>query len=189
MGATTSSDARASYSNYGSCLDIFAPGSGITSAWNTSATATNTISGTSMATPHVTGVAVLALAARLTASPAAVVSFLTTHATANRLSSIGTGSPNRLVYSLAEGKPTEPVIQVVAVKFLDGAAIKSVNGWRASVTVTIGDINNANKAVANATVQGSFSPGGTASCVTDSTSSCIMSSARIKTGTSSTKMT
>jgi subtilisin family serine protease len=58
VGATTSTDARASYSNYGSCLDIFAPGSSITSAWYTSDTATNTISGTSMASPHVAGVAV-----------------------------------------------------------------------------------------------------------------------------------
>jgi subtilisin family serine protease len=57
VGATTSSDARASYSNYGSCLDLFAPGRSITSAWYTSDTATNTISGTSMATPHVAGVA------------------------------------------------------------------------------------------------------------------------------------
>src|SRR6185369_6941614 len=57
VGATTSTDARASYSNFGSCVDIFAPGSSITSAWNTSSSATNTISGTSMASPHVTGVA------------------------------------------------------------------------------------------------------------------------------------
>src|SRR5262245_2405370 len=53
VGATTNADARASFSNYGSCLDIFAPGQDITSSWNTSNSATNTISGTSMATPHV----------------------------------------------------------------------------------------------------------------------------------------
>jgi subtilisin family serine protease len=189
VGATTSSDARASYSNYGSCVDIFAPGSSITSAWNTSDTATNTISGTSMAAPHVTGVAVLALAANSAASPAAVASFLTTNATANRLSSIGTGSPNLLVYSLAAGAPTEPAIQVVAVKSLVGGAAKLVNGWRASATVTMGDPTDNYAAVANATVQGSFSPGGTASCVTDSTGSCTMSSARIKTNTGSTVIT
>src|SRR5262249_12353532 len=55
VGSTTSTDARSSFSNIGPCLDIFAPGSGITSAWFTSDTATNTISGTSMATPHVVG--------------------------------------------------------------------------------------------------------------------------------------
>ena len=59
VGSTTSSDARSSFSNYGTCLDIFAPGSSITSSWSTSDTATNTISGTSMASPHVAGVAAL----------------------------------------------------------------------------------------------------------------------------------
>jgi subtilisin family serine protease len=59
VGATDKTDKKASWSNYGSCVDLFAPGVGITSSWYTSATATNTISGTSMATPHVTGVAAL----------------------------------------------------------------------------------------------------------------------------------
>ena len=58
VGATTSSDARASYSNYGRCLDLFAPGSSIVSAWPTSASATASLSGTSMAAPHVAGAAV-----------------------------------------------------------------------------------------------------------------------------------
>ena len=61
ISATTSSDSRASYSNLGSCVDVFAPGSSITSAWHTSNTATNTISGTSMASPHVAGAAALLL--------------------------------------------------------------------------------------------------------------------------------
>jgi subtilisin family serine protease len=61
VGATTSSDARASYSNIGTCLDVFAPGSSITSAWYTSDTASNTIDGTSMASPHVAGIVALLL--------------------------------------------------------------------------------------------------------------------------------
>lgn len=188
VGATTSSDARASYSNYGSCLDLFAPGSSITSAWNSSATATNILNGTSMASPHVAGVAALALAANPAASPAAVASFLTTYATANVLTLVGTGSPNKLVYSLAAGAPQEPVRQSVSVSSLVGSATKSGANWRASTVVTLRDIQS-NALVRNATVAGSFSPGGSASCVTDTTGSCKLSSATINRNTSLTKLT
>lgn len=105
VGATTSSDARSSFSNYGTCLDIFAPGSGITSAWHTSSTATNTISGTSMASPHVAGVAALYLQGNGSASPATVRGAIVDSATTGVLGSIGSGSPNRLVYSLLGASP------------------------------------------------------------------------------------
>ncbi|MEO7998742.1 MAG: S8 family peptidase, partial [Gemmatimonadaceae bacterium] len=72
VAATSSNDFRASYSNYGTCVDIFAPGSSITSSWYTSDIATNTISGTSMATPHVAGVAALYLETHPTDAPATV---------------------------------------------------------------------------------------------------------------------
>ncbi|HEX8844935.1 MAG TPA: S8 family peptidase [Pyrinomonadaceae bacterium] len=100
VGSTTSSDARSSFSNYGTCVDIFAPGSSITSAWSTSDTATNTISGTSMATPHVAGVAALYLQRFPSASPATVRSAIVNASTTGRLTGIGSGSPNRLLYSL-----------------------------------------------------------------------------------------
>ncbi len=99
VGATTSSDTRASYSNYGSCLDIFAPGSSITSAWYTSNTATNTISGTSMATPHVAGVAALYLQGNPGASPSTVRNALVNNSTTGVVKSPGTNSPNRLLYT------------------------------------------------------------------------------------------
>jgi subtilisin family serine protease len=109
VGATTSSDARASYSNYGSCLDIFAPGSSIRSAWIGSSSATNTISGTSMASPHVAGAAALYVAATPGATPAGVASALVTNATSGILGSIGTGSPNRLLYvGFIGGGGTQP---------------------------------------------------------------------------------
>jgi subtilisin family serine protease len=100
VGATTSTDARASYSNFGTCVDIFAPGSSITSAWSTSNTATNTISGTSMASPHVAGAAALYLQANPGASNATVRNALVNNATTNVITGAGTGSPNRLLYTL-----------------------------------------------------------------------------------------
>ena len=99
VGATTSTDARASYSNFGSCLDIFAPGSSITSAWYTSTTALSTISGTSMASPHVAGVAALYLATNTAATPATVRNALVNNATTNRVTSAGSQSPNRLLFT------------------------------------------------------------------------------------------
>ncbi len=103
VGATTSTDARASYSNFGNCVNIFAPGSSITSTWYTSTTATASLSGTSMASPHVAGVAALYLNANNGASPATVNSAIIGNASVNKLSSIGTGSPNLLLYSLFGG--------------------------------------------------------------------------------------
>jgi len=98
VASTTSTDARSSFSNYGSCVNIFGPGSSIKSAWYTSTTATNTISGTSMASPHVAGAAVLVLAADNAASPATVRSRIYNKASLNKVSD-PVGSPNRLLYT------------------------------------------------------------------------------------------
>ncbi|MGH9156396.1 MAG: S8 family serine peptidase [Acidimicrobiales bacterium] len=108
VGATTSTDGRASFSNYGTCLDLFAPGSGITSAWSTSDTAVNTISGTSMAAPHVAGVAALYLQTNPGATATVVRDAVVAGATANVVSSPGTGSPDRLLYSLLGAAPPPP---------------------------------------------------------------------------------
>lgn len=97
VAATTTADAFASFSNFGTCVDIAAPGNGITSAWITNDTATNTISGTSMASPHVAGVAALYLSANPTATPTQVVNALTSNATSGVLTGVN-GSPNLLLY-------------------------------------------------------------------------------------------
>ncbi len=100
VGATTKTDARASFSNYGPCLDIFAPGSSIVSADHTSDTSTSTKSGTSVASPHVAGVAALYLATNPTATPAQVRDAIVYSGSAGKVTDAGTGSPNVLVYSL-----------------------------------------------------------------------------------------
>ncbi|NUT49605.1 MAG: S8 family serine peptidase, partial [Saccharothrix sp.] len=109
VNASTNTDARASFSNYGTCTDIFAPGQNITSSWNTNDTATNTISGTSMAAPHVAGGAALILGAQPSLTPAQVASTMIGNSTANKITSPGTGSPNRLL-NVGTGTPGGPSV-------------------------------------------------------------------------------
>jgi subtilisin family serine protease len=97
-GATDSGDNRAYFSNYGTCVALFAPGVSITSDWNTSNTATNTISGTSMASPHVAGAAALYLSANPSSSASQVRSALVGKATPGVVKSPGPGSPNKLLF-------------------------------------------------------------------------------------------
>lgn len=185
VGAVTSIDYRASYSNVGSCLDLFAPGHGVTSSWNTANNATNTLSGTSMASPHVAGVAALMLETNPSATPETIAAQIVSSATADRVQYPGTGSPNLLLYSLGGGStpppppPPPPSSQTIAVKSIVKSSVKSGSGWRASGTVTVYDVVT-NAVVPNVTVSGSFTIGGKTSCVTSSTGSCTLTSTLIK---------
>lgn len=106
VGATTNTDARATYSNFGACLDLFAPGSGIKSAWHTGTGATQVLSGTSMASPHVAGIAARYLSAVPAASPSSVMSAIVSAATSNQVSNPGTLSPNKLAYASPTAVPS-----------------------------------------------------------------------------------
>jgi subtilisin family serine protease len=97
VGSSTSSDSRSWFSNFGSVVDIFAPGSSITSAWSTSNSAIRTISGTSMAAPHVAGVAARILQGGFQPS-ADVRDIIVNNATTNVLSGIPSGTANRLLF-------------------------------------------------------------------------------------------
>ncbi|WP_163082357.1 S8 family peptidase [Acinetobacter baumannii] len=101
VAATDSTDTRASYSNYGSCVDIFAPGSQINSSWIGSNTATKVLNGTSMATPHVVGVVAEMLQSTPTATPQTTSTNLLNQAS-NNLVKNPSGSPNRLLYKSAQ---------------------------------------------------------------------------------------
>jgi subtilisin family serine protease len=108
VGATTITDARASYSNFGACLDLFAPGSDIISAGTTSPTSTSVQSGTSMAAPHVSGLAARYLSAATSATPSQVMTALINATTANAVTGAGTLSPNRLAYGDPDTVPSPP---------------------------------------------------------------------------------
>jgi subtilisin family serine protease len=176
VGATTSADARATYSNYGPCLDLFAPGSSITSAWFSASTATNTISGTSMAAPHVAGAAALVLAAEPSATPARVASVITSTAIGGVVSSAGSRSPNRMLYTMSE--PVVP--QTVAVAALTGSATALRSGWSARVTVKVGQAVDLSTGVAGVAVSGRFGSGSVVTCVTGASGSCDLSSGTYK---------
>jgi len=193
VGATTSSDARASYSNFGSCLSLYGPGSLVVSTYNSSDTATATMSGTSMATPHVAGLAALMLQGSPTASPATVKNQVVATATSGRVTDAGSGSPNLLAYTLGTGSvtpppPPPPSTVVVTVANLTGSAATVRRGWRATATATV--TNASGQPVAAAVVSGGFTVGGTLlSCTTGSNGVCSVSSGTLSRTTTATTYT
>jgi subtilisin family serine protease len=154
VGATTSTDARASFSNWGSCVDLFAPGENITSAWVEYSgggggggggggtqpfilsSNTSTMSGTSMASPHVAGVAALYLQGSPTATPATVANAIITNTTPNKVTNAGTGSPNRLLYSLLSLPPVTVTISGTASITASGSYTWQANASGGNGTYT-----------------------------------------------------
>jgi subtilisin family serine protease len=99
VGATTSADALASYSNFGALVDILAPGSNILSSWIGSNSATNTISGTSMATPHITGLGAYLLSFVGSKTPAALCAYIQSTSTKSKISSVPSSTNNYLAFN------------------------------------------------------------------------------------------
>ena len=140
VGATTSTDARASFSNYGAVVDIFAPGNAITSAWHTSNTILNTISGTSMASPHVAGAAALYLEYVPTSTPAQVEAALKQYAAVGRISGHLGGAPNNLLQINFGTVPPLPAPSVPLLSSPGNAAtnvsIAPTLSWAAATAAT-----------------------------------------------------
>jgi aqualysin 1 len=180
VGATANNDSRASYSNFGSCLDLFAPGSSVTSAWYTSTSAAAILSGTSMASPHVAGLAALVLQATPGASPAQVADAIKSAATPGKVTSAGTGSPNLLIFTATGTVSPSDSVQptLVAVTQLTGRGELLRNGWRAIATATVRD--SAGTPVTGAVVKGNYSVGGTGlNCTTDTQGTCSIRSGNL----------
>jgi subtilisin family serine protease len=207
VGATSRTDARPTWSNYGSCLDLFAPGQDVVSAGIGSDTATDTMWGTSMATPHVAGLAALLLQENPARKPSEVAAAIKANAGIGMLKSIGSGSPNLLLYSAFLSSPvtvvepvvtqpvvTEPVVaapasQYMAVAALAGSSVAAGRRyWQGRVTVAVKDEHE--QMVAGVVVKGGFSAGGSSmSCTTASNGTCVITSGRLGLSTSSTTFT
>ncbi|MFE4833427.1 S8 family serine peptidase [Arthrobacter sp. NPDC056691] len=134
VAASDSADKQASFSNYGSCVDLYAPGVGIKSASPASATATALMSGTSMASPHVAGAAAVLLSRSPGLLPADVAAKLLSAATPGAVSAATAGTPNRLLFT----NPAAVVLAAPAVTSLSPAAKSSAVAVAANVTATFG---------------------------------------------------
>lgn len=150
VAATDSVDQQAYFSNFGPCVDIYAPGVGIPSAWHTSRTATASLSGTSMAAPHVAGAAALYLQGTPTATPAATWGSLSNAATTGVIAGLGTGSPNALLFVAGQTgnepvdsepevpeEPSQPQEPVATVPDAPTDVSASANGRSATVRWTL----------------------------------------------------
>jgi len=136
VAASDENDARWAYSNYGKCVDIFAPGTSITSAWNTSTTMTKNLKGTSHAAPHVSGVAALALESNPKMTVPEVTLLITESATSGVVADAGANSPNKLLYAILSAQPAKQIIETdngtetaVSASFASIAVAKGASGY------------------------------------------------------------
>ncbi len=170
VGSTGSSDTRSSFSNYGSCVDIFAPGERITSASYSSNSGLQLMSGTSMATPHVAGVMARYLSQNTGASPSQVESAIKGWATQGKVNNAGGGSPNLLLGAPGSTATTpaptptpNPVVGNAVVNMTLSKFLKGGGSYYLQATVTARD--SAGQLLKNAKVAvkatGAFNASGT----------------------------
>ncbi len=180
VGASTAIDERADFSNRGPCVDLYAPGSGIASAWHTAVNAAAILSGTSMAAPHASGVAALALTANPSATPGQVRRHLAEQATRDVVSETPQGATASLLFALASDAPGARTVGLHALTTQD-APQQPDGRIRPQVTATVQARDSEAWAgpVAGATVRGVFEPGGMAACTTDARGMCTLSACEL----------
>jgi len=185
VNSSTSSDARSSFSNYGTCTDIFAPGSSITST--IMGGGTQSWSGTSMASPHVAGVAALILDELGNVGPAAVWTAMQERATRDKITGAGSGSPNLLLYSgTGSGDPCAAGgCPSVEVQWVSTVSVKTNRGNNGSGTVTVQVVEAGKTPMGGVAVAGSWTVDGNAdyiasSGVTDGDGMVVLSTGGIR---------
>jgi subtilisin family serine protease len=170
VSATDINDTAASYSNFGECVDVWAPGDQVISAWIGGSNASNTLSGSSMAAPLVTGLAAQLRFETPTLTPAQVQDQIVALSTKGVINQLPVGSPNRL--AAQKGTEDAPPPVMASVKSLSPNAQQASGGnWRAGVTVAL---KNADGAPVNrgALVRGQFSDGTSVVCHVHSPQGC-----------------
>ncbi|MEX8493580.1 S8 family peptidase [Sphaerotilus sp.] len=180
VASSTSNDARSSFSNFGRCVDLFAPGSAISSAAASNPHGWTTLSGTSMAAPHVTGAAALLLQERPKLTPAQVATQMLYQATPSRITD-SRGSPNKLLFT-GPGRqlyfPTPWDVHVA--QLTPSGKTLTRTSWQASVTVTVH--NEDNLPQKDVTVTAQFSnKSNLVTCITTATGACVLKSVNLPT--------
>lgn len=179
VAASDQADAKASFSNWGACVSLWAPGVGITSAGPASATAKAVMSGTSMAAPHVAGAAALLLQTQPTLTAAQVQSNLKQQATPNLVMGVTQNMTRGLLFVGGASQPAPPpppqtVVQVAGITM--ATQMPAIGSWSAQALVRV--VNNRAQPVAGARVAGRFSNmTAEVSCTTAASGTCSLSSA------------
>ena len=153
VGATYNADQKAGYSNFGSCVDIWAPGSLITSVSYANDLDARSMSGTSMASPHVAGVAALYLASNPSASPTTVTQNIVDNATAGVVTGLDAVSPNKLLYSFLGSSPAPAPTPTPTLAPARVTIKKKANSRTESINSAEFPFNATNLAARNFTLQ------------------------------------